>query len=153
MTDSDRCFVDTPLLVRSVNSSDALHDVAMRSLTTLHLRGASLCIAPQNLIEFRNVATRPTNANGLGYSIALAEEKAEEFEALFTLLEDNAAIYPAWKRLVHDAEVAGKQVHDARLAAVCLAHGVSSLLTFNLRHFARFTPHIPGFTLIDPHTL
>jgi hypothetical protein len=33
--------------------------------------------------------------------------------------------------------VVGKQVHDARLLAVCQVHGVTHLLTFNVSHFAR----------------
>jgi hypothetical protein len=43
----------------------------------------------------------------------------DDFEATFTLLAETAAIYPAWKALVAAAAVQGKQVHDARLVAVC----------------------------------
>jgi predicted nucleic acid-binding protein len=153
MTEQRHCLVDTPVLVRLANSSDALHDVAFGAVAALHLQGVPLCIAAQNLIEFRNVATRPVAENGLGYSIAQTEEKAAELEALFTLLEENAAIYPAWKALVHQAGIIVKQVHDARLVALCQVHGVSSILTFNQRHFLRFLPHVPGLAVVDPHTL
>lgn len=44
----------------------------------------------------------------------------------------------------------GKQVHDARLAAVCHAHGVASLMTFNVAHFTRFSTAPPGLVVIDP---
>lgn len=153
MTEQRRCLVDTPLLVRLANSSDVLHDVAFGAIAALHLQSIPLCIAAQNLIEFRNVATRSVAENGLGYSIAQTEEKAAEFEALFTLLEENAAVYPAWKALVHQAGTIGKQVHDARLVAVCQVHGVDSIMTFNRRHFVRFLLHVPWLTVVDPPTL
>src|SRR5436853_168202 len=82
-------------------------------------------LAPQNLVEFRNVATRPAAANGLGLTPAEAEAKAADFEALFPLLAETADIYLAWKTLVVAAAAIGKQVHDARLVAVCHVNGVS----------------------------
>ncbi|HEY1064947.1 MAG TPA: hypothetical protein VGE52_02510 [Pirellulales bacterium] len=47
----------------------------------------------------------------------------------------------------------GKQVHDVRLAALCHVHNVSQILTFNVRHFVRLAPFLPGFSVIDPATL
>jgi len=43
--------------------------------------------------------------------------------------------------------VSGRQVHDARLAAVMLAHGVSHVLTFNVEDFRRY----PGIVTVNPH--
>lgn len=63
------------------------------------------------------------------------------------------AIYPAWKAIVGALGVVGKQVHDARLVAVCHAHGVTHLLTFNVAHFARLATAPPGVTVIDPATV
>ena len=40
--------------------------------------------------------------------------------------------------------VVGKQVHDARLVAVCHVYGVSHLLTFNVTHFARLAGFAPA---------
>jgi hypothetical protein len=42
-----------------------MHATAHRALQALTLAGTPLCIAPQNLIEFWVVATRPLAANGL----------------------------------------------------------------------------------------
>jgi predicted nucleic acid-binding protein len=153
MSKVSRCLVDTPLLVRLANSSDVLYPVALAAVTKLHLQGVQLCITPQNLNEFRNVATRANSENGLGYSIAQVEEKAEGFEALFTLLDDVSAIYGAWKTLVHQVGILGKQVHDARLIACCQVHSLDSVLTFNSQHFVRFLPYMPGWSVIDPHSV
>jgi hypothetical protein len=46
--------------------------------------------------------------------------------------------------------VIGKQVHDARLVAVCHVHGVTHLLTFNVAHFARMSGFGPGLVVVDP---
>jgi predicted nucleic acid-binding protein len=143
-------LLDTNLLVRLGNTLDARHTVAARAVLELHRRGELLHITPQVLIEFRNVATRPTAVNGLGLSAVGAEAKAAVFQATFPLLAETPDIYPAWKALVEALGVVGKQVHDARLVAVCHAHGVSHLLTFNVAHFARLAGFGPGVVVVDP---
>jgi predicted nucleic acid-binding protein len=143
-------LLDTNLLVRLGNTLDAQHTVAAGAVFELHRRGELLYITPQILIEFRNVATRPKAVNGLGLSAAVTEAKAAAFQATFPLLADTPAIYPAWKALVEALGVIGKQVHDARLVAVCHANGVSHLLTFNVAHFARLAGFGPGVVVVDP---
>ena len=75
---------------------------------------------------------------------------AAGFEARFPLLEETPDIYPAWKTLVVALGVIGKQVHDARLVAVCHVHAVTHLLTFNIAHFARMAGFGPGLVVVDP---
>lgn len=143
-------LVDTPLLLRLANKDDAQYAVAEKAMDTLNLRGETLYIAPQNLIEFRNGATRPVEVNGLGLSVADAEFQAAEFEAMFPLLPETPDIFPAWKALVQAVGVVGKQVHDARLVAVCHVYGITHILTFNVRHFARLATFAPGVTVAAP---
>ena len=146
-------LVDTSLLARLANSSDAQHSVAVDAVLELHRLGEVLHITPQVLIEIRNVATRPINLNGLGLSISDAETQAAEFEMLFPLLADTPDIYPAWKGIVEALGVIGKQVHDARLVAVCHVHAVTHLLTFNVSHFARMAGVGPGIVVVDPRNI
>jgi predicted nucleic acid-binding protein len=143
-------LVDTSVLARLANIDDLSYPVAFRAVTELHRRGEVLHIAPQNLVEFRSVATRPAAMNGLGLTAENATAKAYIFETAFPLLEDSAAIHPAWKALVGTLSVIGKQVHDARLVAVCHVHGISHLLTFNAAHFARLAAFPPGIVVVDP---
>lgn len=143
-------LIDTSILARLANASDAKHAIAADAVLELHRQGESLHLTSQVLIEFRNVATRPTAVNGLGLSTADTESQAATFETRFPLLEESADIYPAWKSLVEAVGVIGKQVHDARLAAVCHVHGVTHLLTFNVGHFARFSGFGPGLVVVDP---
>jgi predicted nucleic acid-binding protein len=143
-------LIDTTVLVRLANTGDVLHAVAARAVLELHRRGEALHITPQVMIEFRNVATRPVAANGAGLSIADAEAHAAAFEARFPLLAETSDIYPAWKALVGALGVIGKQVHDARLVAVCHVHAVTHVLTFNIAHFARLVGFGPGVVVVDP---
>jgi predicted nucleic acid-binding protein len=146
------CLLDTSILVRLVNAADVLHPFAARAVTELHRRGEVASITAQVLVEFRAVATRPVSANGVGMTAAAAETGAAGFEAAFPLLAETPAIFPTWKALVAACGVIGKQVHDARLVAVCHAHGVKQLLTFNVPHFARLAGHGPGLVVLDAVT-
>ena len=61
-------LIDTSILGRLANTTDAQHGVAAGAVLELHRRAEVLHLAPQVMIEFRNVATRPAARNGLGYS-------------------------------------------------------------------------------------
>ncbi|QEH39164.1 tRNA(fMet)-specific endonuclease VapC [Aquisphaera giovannonii] len=143
-------LVDTSILGRLANSADPSHAAAAGAVVELHRRGEILHVTAQVLIEFRNVATRPLALNGLGLGVSDAGSKAAVFESSFPLLDEIPAIYPAWKALVGSLAVVGKQVHDARLVAVCHAHGVTHLLTFNVAHFTRLANFGPALVVADP---
>ena len=143
-------LIDTTVLVRLANARDAKHAVAARAVLELHRRGEVLHIAPQVLVEFRSVATRPVTVNGLGLSVADAETQAATFEVRFPLLAETSDIYPTWKALVGAIGVIGKQVHDARLVAVCHVHAVTHLLTFNVAHFIRMAGFGRALVVLDP---
>ena len=93
-------LIDTTILVRLANATDAQHAVAARAVLELHRRGEVLHITPQVLIEFRNVATRQVALNGLGLSTVDTEAQAATFEPRFPLLADTPDVYLAWKALV-----------------------------------------------------
>jgi len=59
-------LVDTNLLARLANKSDAQHSVALHAVIELHRRGEILHLTPQVLIEFRSIATQPIRAKRLG---------------------------------------------------------------------------------------
>ncbi len=146
-------LVDTSILGRLANRADVKHPVAKAAIAELHRRGEILRIAPQNLIEFRNFATRAASSNGLGLTVSAAEGLATTFETDFSLLAENPDIFPAWKSVVSALSVIGKQVHDARLVAICHVYRVTHLLTFNVAHFVRLAAVGPGIAVVDPATL
>lgn len=146
-------LIDTTILGRLANVSDVQHAVATRAVLQLHRRGEVLQVTPQVMVEFRNVATRPVAVNGLGLSTADTEALAATFEARFPMLAETPDIYPAWKALVGALAVIGKQVHDARLVAVCHVHAVTHLVTFNVAHLTRMAGFGPGVVVVDPATV
>src|SRR5262245_18730110 len=102
-------LIDTTILGRLANVSDAQHAMAAGAVLELHRRGELLHITSQVMIEFRNVATRPVALNGLGLSAVDAEALAATFESRFPLLAETPDIYPACKALVGALGVIGKQ--------------------------------------------
>ena len=143
-------LIDTSILGRLANKADVSHALAKSAIAELHRRGEVLHISPQNLVEFRNFATRPVNVNGLGLDASAAEGLAASFEAAFPLLSETPDIYPVWKGIVGALGVIGKRVHDARLVAVCHVYAVTHLLTFNVAHFTPMAGYGPGVVVVDP---
>lgn len=70
-------------------------------------------------------------------------------ERHFPVLPDNPAVYEKWKALVMTHKVVGVNVHDARLVAAMMVHGVTHILTANVRDFARY----PAITVLAPEQI
>jgi hypothetical protein len=96
-------------------------------------------LTPQIVREYLAVATRPVDANGFGLATHDAIANVHEFLDDMDLLAEDAAATNLLMRLVSDHQVAGKQVHDANVVAVALAHGALAIVTDNIRHFSRFS--------------
>ena len=137
--------VDTNVLLRSVHTTHDMHAAACFSLAHLVSDGEELCIFPQNVREFWNVATRPASKNGLGLSIAQVEIEAIRIESAFTVLDDGLRVYREWRSLVRRHGVTGVQVHDCYIAASMRVRKIERLLTFNGADFDRY-----GITAVDP---
>lgn len=132
-------LTDTNILVFSANRTSPFHAQAAGALESLLRLDVRLCVTPQNLIEFWNACTRPRERNGLGLSVAEADRETSRVERLLTLLPDNPAIYPEWRRLVVAHAVSGVQVHDARLVAAMNVYRLKRVLTLNGRDFSRYS--------------
>lgn len=141
-------LADTNILVRYLDRSDPKYPLVRHAIRTLRANGHQTQASAQNFIEFWNVATRPIAHNGLGWTRPFALRMLRLLERVFPLLPDNADIYPEWRQLVTTVGVSGVQVHDARLAAVMLTHGVTHILTFNTADFARYAGL--GIQAVDP---
>ena len=131
-------LADTNILLRFVEPNDPEHVLVREAVRVLTAKGESLCFTSQNLVEFWNVCTRPVSRNGLGLTTAQTDERATLLENRFLLLPDNERVHAEWRRLVVVHKVAGVQVHDTRLVAAMLVHGILRMLTLNDRDFSRF---------------
>jgi len=141
-------LADTNILLRVSQRQDPNYDAIRKALHALRTAGASLYFTSQNLAEFWNVCTRPALQNGYGLSIAETDRRAALIEATFSLLPDNAQVHTEWRRLVVVHSVMGVQVHDARIVAAMLVHGITHLLTLDEHDFVRY----PGITVVHPRT-
>jgi predicted nucleic acid-binding protein len=139
-------LADTNILLRWVQPRSAQHEQAVAAVEALRRDGHTVSIAPQCIIEFWSVASRPLTANGLDIAPQRLEDEVARIESIFPLLPDGSAIYAQWRHLVSSLGVVGPQVHDARLVALMLVHGVTHVLTFDTDHFRRY----PGITVVHP---
>ncbi len=131
-------LLDTNILLRYAQPADALNGRVVRHVEQLRAEGVTLYFAPQNAVEFWNVATRPANRNGFGLTPTEAATQLDLLDELFTMLPETPALYPAWRALVQTVGVSGVQVHDARLVAWMQTHGIQRLLTLNPADFHRY---------------
>jgi predicted nucleic acid-binding protein len=143
-------MMDSNILLRFTKPSDPDHGLVRTAVRTLKAHGEILSFAPQNLVEFWNVCTRPATARGgFGLTVAQTDRKARLVERLFRLLPDSPAIHVEWRRLVVVHTVTGVSVHDARIVAAMLVHGQTHLLTFDDGDFARY----PGIIAVHPRDI
>jgi predicted nucleic acid-binding protein len=131
-------LLDTNILIRWVQPNASDFELIATVTQRLRQLNSELCYASQNLGEFWNVLTRPANRNGYGFSPLQTDRKAVGLEAQLRLLPESPSVHVEWRKLLLKHSISGAQVHDARLAAVMLVHGVQKILTFNTRDFARF---------------
>lgn len=131
-------LIDTNILLRIAEPSHSQHAAAVEAIRMIRVLAHRPVIVPQVIYEFWAVATRPVEANGLGVDVAEAQKKLDSLFPLFRILRDERTIFELWQQVVFDHNVKGKQVHDARLVAAMLRHGISHLLTFNATHFVRY---------------
>jgi predicted nucleic acid-binding protein len=144
-------LVDTNVVLRFADRAHPLHPTIRAAVRKLRTSGHKLRAAPQNFVEFWNVATRPIERNGFGLVPATADRLLRLVERLFPLLPDSPAVYTEWRRLVVSFEVSGVQVHDARIVAAMIVHGVTHILTFNTADFVRYSTR--GIVAVDPTTV
>jgi predicted nucleic acid-binding protein len=140
---------DTNLLLRLVDAGSPLQGTVAQALALLLRERHQVHITAQNLIEFWAVATRPVEANGLGWTRERTAQEVAELRKRFPLLGDSPAVFEEWLKLVESTPISGKRVHDARLAAVMKANGIEHLLTLNGGDFTAFT----GLSIVNPVTL
>ncbi|MGK7932053.1 MAG: type II toxin-antitoxin system VapC family toxin [Microcystaceae cyanobacterium] len=143
-------LVDTNILLRSSQPLHSMFSIATDGMDILLSQGEELYITPQNLIEFWNVATRPKERNGLGYSLTETQIEIARIKNMLPILLDSPLILAEWERLVTTYRVKGVNVHDARLVAVMLVNRISHILTFNDDDFRRYTSEI---TVVNPNNI
>jgi len=130
--------LDTNVLVSAHRQDVPLHQRAAVAVRKLVEGRASWAIPLPCIGEFLSVVTggrvfgRPSTV-----AQALAQLDAWVASPSATLLGETPATWPVLRDLVRDGNITGRRVHDARIAAICLGHGVRELWTAD-RDYGRF---------------
>ena len=130
--------VDTNILVYSHREDSEWHGVAVERLAALAEGKARWAIPWPCLHEFLAIATHPQIFSPPTPLPAALDQVAAWLESPSVVVLSEAPDY--WSTLsemLRAGRIAGPQVHDARIAALCLQHGVSELWTAD-RDFNRF---------------
>ena len=130
-------LLDTNIVLRLLDRKAPEHTICNKAIEKLLHQNNTPCLAPQILIEFWVVATRPITVNGFGWSETQTSDATDHLCKLFPLLADTPAIFEAWRVLVKTG-VRGKRAHDARLVAFMQIHGIKEILTLNDADFKNF---------------
>lgn len=142
-------LIDSNVLLRWVKPDHTDYPIVVSAIDLILQTDAALVYTSQNLREFWNACTPPADRNGYGLSPQDADRKSQFFEARLRLLPDGIAVHHAWREILKTYSIAGVQVHDARLVAAMRVHGVSHILTFNSRDFARYS----DIHVVDPRRI
>ena len=132
--------VDTNILVYAHRRDSPFHDAALQRMTELAEGRSAWALPWPCLHEFIGIVTHPRiYKTPTPLAGALDQVDAWLGSPSVTLLAESADHWSTLEPLLLASRVSGPQVHDARIAALCLQHGVRELWTAD-RDFGRFAP-------------
>jgi uncharacterized protein len=130
--------VDTNILVYAHRRDSPFHDAAAASVRELAESRAPWALPWPCLHEFFSVVTHPriydppsTTEQAIGQVGAWLESPSA------TAVSEGETYWNELSRLLLAGKIAGPGVHEARIAALCLSHGVRELWSAD-RDFSRF---------------
>ena len=138
--------VDTNLLVYAHREDSPWHFAANQNICEL-AEGTLLWGIPwPSIHEFLAIVTHPKIYNPpTPLTDALAQVNAWMQSPHLVLLHETEGYWQKLQPLLNQGRIFGPQVHDARIAAICILHGVMELWTAD-RDFSRFS----GLTVRNP---
>ena len=138
--------VDTNILVYAHRRDSEFYRAAARAVRDLADDGQTWAIPWPCLGEFYSVATSPRYYD----PASTVREALEQIDVWLesptvVLLGDTMGMWPLLRNLLVTANVVGPMAFDARIAALCVTHGVRELWTAD-RDYGRF----PGLRTRNP---
>lgn len=131
--------VDTNVLVYAHRRDAPFHAAASRCIAELAQSRAAWALPWPCVHEFIGIVTHPRiykTPSSAGQAFDQVDAWLES--PTVSMLGEGASYWETLKALVASGRITGPQVHDARIAALCLQHGVRELWTAD-RDFGRFT--------------
>lgn len=130
--------LDTNILVYAHRQDSPFHTAALETLSQLGNSPAPWAIPWPCIHEFLSIATHPriySPPSPMDTALAFLENWLQS--PSLHLLAEGETHFPHLSALARRAKLAGPRIHDARIAALCLAHGVDILYTAD-RDFSLF---------------
>lgn len=130
--------IDTNILIYAHREECPLHEPARACLESLVAARQRFAIAWPCAHEFVGVVTHPRKfrpPSTLEQAFAFLESLRDT--GLCEWLSEGELHFGQLRELTEASHVQGSQIHDARIAALCLAHGVRELWTAD-RDFMRY---------------
>lgn len=138
--------LDTNLLVYAHREDSPFHDVAFECVRRCAEAATPWALPWPCLHEFFSIVTHPRIYDPpTPQAQALDQIDAWLQSPSVVLLAESAAHWSALRGLLAQARTVGPAVHDARIAALCLQHGVRELWSAD-RDFGRF----PALKVLNP---
>lgn len=127
-----KIFVDTNILIFATFVGSPFNEDARAVLKNLSLSGAELVISSQVLREYA------CNMTAHKYALRAAVERNITRFQQMTVLYDTPSVFQRWNLLMQQYTVSGKAVYDCNIVATMLEHGVSEIVTHNVKDFTRY---------------
>jgi len=139
--------VDTNIMVYAHREDSTHHAAALDTIRRLAEGAAAWAIPWPCLHEFLAIVTHPRIYKPpTPLEDALIQvDRWMEAPTMHLIAEGSATYWPALREILASARIVGPRVHDARVAAICLRHGVDQLLSAD-RDFSRF----PRLRVVNP---
>ncbi|WP_382304312.1 type II toxin-antitoxin system VapC family toxin [Herbiconiux sp. UC225_62] len=137
--------VDTNVLVYAFLADSPLHQRAAAAVRELAESPAAWAIPWPCIHEFYAVVTNPKIFSGGSLAVA-ARRQIDVWRSSpsLQLVGETSSHWATLERIL-EGGVTGPRVHDARIAAICIDHGVSEILTQD-RDFGSFGVTVVGLT-------
>jgi toxin-antitoxin system PIN domain toxin len=138
--------VDTNILLYAHKPTAPFHRAARARIAELAEGRAAWAIPLPCVHEFLAVATHPRIFKPpTPVADAVAQVDAWAASPSVALLGEDDGYWRVFSALLRESRATGARVHDARIAALCLAHGARVLWTAD-RDFSRF----PDLVTVNP---
>lgn len=138
--------IDTNILIYAEVDSNGHHGAAVRLLKNLSEGPRPWAIPWPCVYEFLRVVTHPRVFHPpVPLDVALNDLGSILASPSLVLLAETDQHVSLFDQVIRQASATGNLIHDAHIAALCLEHGVSELLTGD-RDFSRFE----GLRVVNP---
>jgi toxin-antitoxin system PIN domain toxin len=138
--------IDTNILVYAHREDSPWHEAALGRVTALANSGAQWAIAWSSLHEFLAIVTHPRIYDPpTPLATALEAVRAWQQSPGLRLLGEGPGYFETFSTQALAGKIRGLKIHDARIAAICLHHGVKNLWSAD-RDFTSF----PNVACVNP---